>query len=360
MVKNNQSSKNGAKKTATCLVCDKKFEYYPSMQKGIYCSVTCRYQDHSNIIKKSYTPKLRQLKSELATRQMQDQKQIELRQKSGKYPKTAEQIEKIKESLTKDSFIIAKKIIIKERGKFCQRCGEPVDGFDLIVHHLDGRKWNNDTSNLIILCRPDHSKIHNEVGKTSGHFAGLATVENYIAKILKSLGVNLDEPDFKETPLRVARMYQELFEGNKPKAKQEIEAIFKSKFPCDNDEMIVFTNIKVYSLCPHHLLPVDYSIALAYIPDGSVMGLSKFTRIAELLGRQPILQEQLTVHLANAIYSNLEPKGVAVSIKGRHYCMVMRGVKQDGQEVTTAHLLGAFKEQLATRQEWISFINGKA
>lgn len=354
-----KKEKTSSKKQATCLVCKKEFIYYSCMSKGLYCSVKCRYEDHSNIIKKSYTPQLKKLKSDLAKKQMQNKEQIAIRQEKCGYEYTPEQIEAIKERMTKNAFLIAKRIIIKERGRFCQRHGGPISGKgQLVVHHINGRKWDNNTENLLILCKSCHSKLHSELSKVAGRFAGLATVENYIAKILESLGIDLDDPNFNETPLRVARMYQELFEATKPEAQNELKAIFSSKFPSDNDNMVVCRQIKVYSLCPHHLLPVDYSIVVAYIPDKIVLGISKFTRIAELMARKPILQEQLTVDIAACIQKELSPIGTAVQVSGKHYCMVMRGVKQDDPVVITSHLLGAFKDEPETRAEFMSLARG--
>jgi len=163
-------------KIKVCKICGKQ------LSKGNYCSLRCKYEDHSNIIKNSCTPELKKLKSELFAEQTKDKQQ------------------------KSNMFSIAKKIVIKERGNFCERCGEFLEKDDLIIHHKNGRKSDNDISNLQILCKCCHTKIHNEIEKISNKFSGGATMENYIAKILQEMNINLDNPNFKETPLRIARM----------------------------------------------------------------------------------------------------------------------------------------------------------
>jgi len=332
------------KKQSKCKVCGKKFSFDDSVQKGLYCCVKCRYADHSNIIKDSYTPELKKLRSEHAKEQMKDKKQIEIRQQKCGYKMTDEQREKLSDSKIKNSFTRAKKLIIKERGEFCERCGKDISDWQLTVHHKNGRKWDNDLDNLQILCRSCHSKLHNQIGKLSSHFAGLATVENYIALMLQHLGVDLDDPDFKETPLRVARMYNEQFEGLKPEAKDEIKNIFGTRFPCENDNMVVIDDIRVYSLCPHHLVTIIYDIAIGYVPNKFVLGLSKFARISELLAHKPVIQETFTAELGKAIEDELKPLGVAVRIKGTHFCMVSRGAKQQNSKTMTAYMSGVFRD----------------
>lgn len=340
--------------TANCKVCGKSFRFYQANHKGLYCSRKCRYEDHSNIIKNSYTPELKELKRKLAIEQMKDSKQIEIRKKNCGWEMTEEQKERLSEVKTKNSFLIAKKIILKEQGNFCQRCGKEFDQSALLIHHKNGRKWDNDIENLQVLCKSCHSKIHNEFGKLSHRFAGLATVENYIAKVLVSLGIDIDQPDFKETPLRVARMYAELFEGTKSVAQEELKEIFKTKFPCENDNMVVIKGLKIFSLCPHHLVPVEYDMTIGYIPKKFVLGLSKPDRVAEILAHRPVLQETLTVEIAKAIQENLDCLGVGVVIKGRHFCMIMRGIKQVDSSTTTSHLIGVFRDQDSTRQEFLN------
>ncbi len=177
-------------------------------------------------------------------------------------------------------------------------------------------------------------------------------IEEAIKKILESLGIDLNLPDFKETPERVARMYQDLFSG--VGKEKEVANILQKWFPSDVNQMIVFRN-KIFSLCPHHLMPVEYDVYTAYIPKGRVIGLSKMTRAIEILAKKPILQENLTTEINKQIMEYLKPKGVATIIKGRHFCMVMRGVKQIDSRVVTSDMRGIFEKDTATKAEFIEF-----
>ena len=342
-------------KKSVCKVCHKNFKYDDRIQKGIYCNNKCRYEDHGNIIKNSYTPELIELRSKHAKLQMQKKEQIRIRKEKCGKGMTEEVKQKVSDANTKDAFKIAKKIIVQERGAFCERCGVALIGKELLVHHKNGHKWDQDLDNLQILCKSCHSKIHNEWGREAGKYAGKAKVANYIAKILVEFGIDLDHPDFKGTPLRVARMYEDLFSGIKE--EKNIEDIFQSVFPTNNSCMVVETGIKVYSLCPHHLLPVDCDISIAYIPNKKAVGLSKLCRISEILARQPIIQENLTVKICEVIQKYLKPQGVMVYIKARHYCMVMRGTKKENVSVSTSHITGIFEKSTDTRNEALKLFN---
>ena len=179
-------------------------------------------------------------------------------------------------------------------------------------------------------------------------------IEKCITMILKELGIDLFHPDFKETPQRVAKLYEDLFSGVNYKEEQ-IKEILSKWFPSEVDEMIVFHN-HVFSLCPHHLLPVEYSIYTAYLPKNRVVGLSKISRLVELLAKKPIIQENLTVEINKAIMKYLKPQGSATIIKGRHSCMTMRGVKQVDSKVITSDLQGVFKKDASAKTEFLEFI----
>jgi len=153
-----------------------------------------------------------------------------------------------------------------------------------------------------------------------------------------------------DTPQRLARMYSEFCWPS----KEINEELFKQFRSFDNgfDEMLVHGPFTVWVLCPHHLLPCELRTTIGYVPDGRVLGLSKFIRISEVMGKRPIMQEQYSVELADILMEKLQPKGVAVYVVGRHGCMVSRGVKQDAPVVTSV-IRGCF-EELPTRQEFFS------
>ena len=159
---------------------------------------------------------------------------------------------------------------------------------------------------------------------------------------------------FQGTPGRLTRMYEELC-WDQLKITEELEKqlkVFKEKF----NEMLVAKPIKVRAVCPHHLLPCLFDVTIGYIPDGAVLGLSKFARIAEIMGRRPILQEEYSRELAEFLESRLEPKGVAVYVVGSHNCMSFRGIKQDSKVVTSV-LKGVFMEPVV-RAEFFAIARG--
>ena len=170
--------------------------------------------------------------------------------------------------------------------------------------------------------------------------------------LLQGLGVDLADPNFKETPARVARAYLETCDGLID-LKEKVEIILSTKVPSEGYEgMIVETGITIYSLCPHHLLPVSYYLDIGYIPskDKTVLGASKLSRVAEVLGKRPVLQETLTSNIIKC-FDIVSPIGVAVIISGRHQCMRCRGIKQKDSMLHTSLMTGAFKDHDATRAE---------
>jgi GTP cyclohydrolase IA len=183
-------------------------------------------------------------------------------------------------------------------------------------------------------------------------------VRNSFALLLDAFAwhtsVNPLDSHFRDTPARVGRAYAEMFDGlfdNGAGVKQ----LLCRTFPAKSEEMITMGPIKVFSICPHHFLPVEMKVWLAYIPHRKVLGLSKLARLAELLAKKPALQEDTTVEIAQKLQEGLKPKGVACLIKGRHFCMVMRGARQDVWTTTTS-LQGAFLKDLETRAEFLDSV----
>jgi GTP cyclohydrolase I len=180
-----------------------------------------------------------------------------------------------------------------------------------------------------------------------------AAAESIIAG-LNVLG--FDDPDnFEDTPARVARAYLEIFNGVIDTDNQ-VQQILSTAFPSEgHNDMIVASGITVFSMCPHHLLPVEYKIAVGYVPNknGKVLGLSKLVRLVEALAKRPVLQETLAQDIIKAL-ETIHPEGAGVSINGRHLCMRMRGVKSVDSSVKTSAVVGCFKEYPACRQEFIN------
>jgi GTP cyclohydrolase I len=172
------------------------------------------------------------------------------------------------------------------------------------------------------------------------------------------LGPNYEEDvNFRETPDRVARAYEELLRGYE--SAKDTSVFFEKKFPADEyNSMIFCSNIKVFSMCPHHLLPVNYDMSIAYIPSvaGSVIGASKLPRLAEALAARAVVQEQLTNEIAGAIEKHLKPLGVAVVISGQHQCMRSRGVRQTESTFETSEMRGSFRNNESTRSEFFELL----
>jgi GTP cyclohydrolase IA len=151
----------------------------------------------------------------------------------------------------------------------------------------------------------------------------------------------------------VARAYDELLSGYRT---DPVALLNNALFDVDYDDMVVVKNIEFSSLCEHHMLPFLGHAHVAYIPRGKVVGLSKIPRIVDLFARRLQLQERLTHQIANFIDEVLAPEGVAVVIDGQHMCSMMRGVKKHDSSMTTSTMLGVFRDNLTTRQEFLQHI----
>lgn len=187
-------------------------------------------------------------------------------------------------------------------------------------------------------------------------------VEYAVSMILRSLQtwsgkVDAKGPNFKDTPARVARSYVEIFAGLFDNGDQ-VKDILSKTFPAKSDEMITVGPVDVWSVCPHHLLPVQLWVWVSYIPNKKVLGLSKLARIAELLAKKPALQEDTTAEIARTIQKGLRPLGVACLIKGRHLCMEMRGVKKKALTTTTA-IEGVFRTKPEAKSEFLAAVRGE-
>jgi GTP cyclohydrolase IA len=178
-------------------------------------------------------------------------------------------------------------------------------------------------------------------------------IQEAILRILHAVGENPERDGLKRTPERVARMYAELLSGYQADPNVVVnDAIFEVKY----DEMVIVRDVEFYSLCEHHLLPFMGRVHVAYIPDGKVLGLSKIPRIVELFARRLQVQERMTRQIADLIRDLLHPQGVAVVVEALHLCMMMRGVQKHNARMTTSAMHGAFRANLATRQEFLENI----
>ncbi len=183
----------------------------------------------------------------------------------------------------------------------------------------------------------------------------LKRVEGAVSEILSAVGADTGSEGLRETPQRVARMYGELFGGMHEDAGAHLEVQFDEQ----HREMVLFRDVRFYSLCEHHLLPFFGVAHIAYIPDGHITGLSKVVRAFKALSAQPQVQERLTKRMADLMMEKLKPLGVAVVVEARHMCMEMRGVRAPGSLISTSALRGAFETRENTRMEFFTLIKGE-
>jgi GTP cyclohydrolase I len=182
----------------------------------------------------------------------------------------------------------------------------------------------------------------------------LKTIEKAVSMMLVAFGEKPDRKGLEQTPQRVARMYTELLAGYQTNPDSILnDAIFEVMY----DEMVIVRDIEFFSLCEHHMLPFMGRAHIAYLPHGRVIGLSKIPRIVDLFARRLQVQERMTRQIAELLNEKLQPKGVAVVLEGLHLCTMMRGVKKQNARMTTSALLGAFRANLATRQEFLDNIS---
>ena len=181
-----------------------------------------------------------------------------------------------------------------------------------------------------------------------------ASIESAISQILAAVGEDPKREGLQFTPQRVARMYHELLGGYTMDPKVMINgALFEVQY----DEMVLVRDIEFYSLCEHHMLPFIGRAHVAYIPDGKVLGLSKIPRIVDMYARRLQVQERMTRQIADFLRDLLKPQGVAVVVEAMHLCSMMRGVRKHDARMTTSAMHGAFRANLATRQEFLANIS---
>lgn len=181
-------------------------------------------------------------------------------------------------------------------------------------------------------------------------------IENAVREILLAIGEDPEREGLLETPARVARMYEEIFSGLESNPEQHLKIFHE---PQEHNELVLVRDIPLYSVCEHHLLPVVGKAHIAYIPDkGKIIGLSKFARIVDCFARRPQVQERLTAQIADFLYKNMEPLGVAVVIEAEHLCMTMRGARAAGATTMTSALRGSMRSDAKTRSEVMALLTG--
>jgi GTP cyclohydrolase I len=199
-----------------------------------------------------------------------------------------------------------------------------------------------DTDNGVILAGEEAEIVRN--------------VAHHMSAILRELRLDLNDPNFVETPERVAKMYLEMFHGLREGSEPKV-----TTFPNEGDyhHMVIEREIPFYSMCAHHFVPFYGHAHIAYIPESRIVGLSKLPRILEFYAKRPQLQERLTEQVAEFLQSRLQPQGVMVFIEARHLCVEMRGVKKPGALTTTSALRGCFADR-KVREEFLALLRRQA
>jgi GTP cyclohydrolase I len=180
-------------------------------------------------------------------------------------------------------------------------------------------------------------------------------IEHAFRSILCWIGENPDRDGLRETPARLVRAFQEYFAGYGQDPEQILQKTFEE---VDGyDEMVVLRGISFESHCEHHVAPIVGRVWVAYVPDRRVVGISKLARVVEAYAKRLQIQERLTAQIANIIDQVLQPRGVAVVLKAKHHCMMSRGIHKQGTDLVTSRMLGCFRDNAMSRQEFLSMVN---
>lgn len=178
-------------------------------------------------------------------------------------------------------------------------------------------------------------------------------MEEHWAKIIAAIGEDLGRPGLLDTPKRAAKAFEFLTQGYGQSVEQVVN---DALFPSSSSEMILVQDIELYSLCEHHLLPFIGKCHVAYIPTGKVLGLSKVARIVDVFARRLQIQESLTAQIAETIMRVTNAEGVGVIIEAQHMCMMMRGVEKQNSVMKTSSMLGTFRSEHKTREEFLALL----
>ena len=184
-----------------------------------------------------------------------------------------------------------------------------------------------------------------------------ASFEELMKEIIVRLGEDPEREGLLRTPARVHKAFEFLTKGY----NEDPEAMLKNAlFTVTYDEMVIVKDVEMFSLCEHHMLPFFGKVHVAYIPNGKVIGLSKIPRLIEMFSRRLQIQERLTTQIAETIQKVIQPQGVGVVIEARHLCMMMRGVEKQHSATVTSAMLGVFRDEQQTREEFLALIRNKS
>ncbi len=178
-------------------------------------------------------------------------------------------------------------------------------------------------------------------------------MNNLYKELLTHIGEDPDREGLRDTPDRAAKAMEFLTQGYHQKLE---DVVNDAVFTVEDNHMVIVKDIELYSLCEHHMLPFIGKCHIGYIPEGKVLGVSKLARIVDLFARRLQIQERLTNQVANSIMDTLAPEGVGVVIEAQHLCMMMRGVEKQNSCMVTSAMLGSFRKESSTRNEFLQLI----
>ena len=199
------------------------------------------------------------------------------------------------------------------------------------------------------------SEIKHSAGR--GVMTPTASLPEIVRDLLAALGEDPGREGLQGTPERIAKTLQFLTSGNQAPVDEILNGAL---YPVTYDEMVIVKDIEMFSLCEHHLLPFFGKCHVAYIPDKKVIGLSKIPRLVDAFSRRLQIQERLTTEIAETLMEKMRPQGVGVVIEARHLCMMMRGVEKQHSQAVTSAMLGVFRTQQQTREEFLSLVASNA
>ncbi len=179
-------------------------------------------------------------------------------------------------------------------------------------------------------------------------------IEQAVRLLLEGIGEDPEREGLRETPDRIARMYEEIYGGMDESPREHLQKTFTA----EKNEMVMEKDITFYSTCEHHLMPFYGKVHVAYIPDGKVVGISKLARTVDIYARRLQIQEQMTAQIAEALMEYLEPKGVMVMAEAEHMCMTMRGIKKPGTTTVTMVTKGAFEHNIELQNTFFHLLGG--